>query len=394
MFVGGEPGIGKSRLVREFVHAVEEGGGRALYGATGSPEAFPYQSLVEALRAQLPLVAALEIGPTWFAALTSLLPELAQRVGPLPELPTLGADEQRMRLFEALTRAIVELARPRPLLVVLEDLHWASQATFDALTFLARRASGSRILFLVTFRDDEVLARHPLRRMQREAELEGSASSISVLRLDPDIVARMIEDTGTHFEGSLDDFAATMHERSSGNPLFLTQLLAAPSAAGDVPPTIASLVQMRVAALAETTQAVAEIAALAGQRFSAEVVRDVGGYSDAAVSTALDELLDRRIVQETTGRGVLPYAFGHQLVQQAIAQLAEPSRLRERSRRMARALQQIYPERAREFTPGRRATTSKPPTAPTRPQRSTPLPRSTRSKSARWTTHGVMSTVR
>ena len=349
VFIGGEPGIGKSRLVREFIQVVEEGGGRALYGATGAPESFPYQSLVEALRAQLPLVTALEIGPTWLAALAALLPELPQRIGSLPELPTLRADEQRMRLFEALTRAIVELARPRPLLVVLEDLHWASQATFDALTFLARRAAGARVLFLVTFRDDEVVARHPLRRMQRETESAGGASSLSVLRLEAGVVARIIEDAGTPIPGSLAGFAAAIHERSGGNPLFLTQLLAAPQSGVDVPPTIASLVQARFAGLAEATQTVAEIAALAGQRFSAEVVRDVAGYSDAQVSIALDELLDKRVVQETTGRGVLPYAFGHHLVQQAIAQLAEPGRLRERSRRMARALQEIYPERAREF---------------------------------------------
>lgn len=79
------------------------------------------------------------------------------------------------------------------------------------------------------------------------------------------------------------------------------------------------------------------------------MVRDVTGYGDAAVDRALDELLDRRIIQETSGRGILPYAFGHQLVQQAIAGLAEPGRLGERSRRMARSLKRLYSEREREF---------------------------------------------
>ncbi len=143
VFVGGDPGIGKSRLVREFAASVEESGGRALYGATGFPEAFPYQSLVEALRGQLPLVTALDIGPTWLAALSAVVPEVAVRIAGLPQLPTIGADDQRLRLFEAFGRTFVGLARPRPLLVALEDLHWASQATFDALAFLARRASGA-----------------------------------------------------------------------------------------------------------------------------------------------------------------------------------------------------------------------------------------------------------
>ena len=349
VFIGGEPGIGKSRLVREFMESVEESGGRALYGATGFPEAFPYQGLVEALRGQLPLVTALDIGATWFAALAPVLPELAQRAGPLPQLPTIGADDQRLRLFEALGRAFVGLARPRPLLVVLEDLHWASQATFDVLAFLARRASGARVLFLVTFRDDETLARHPLRQLQREAKIEGSAASLSVLPLDAGVVERIVEETGVRFEGTLGEFAAALHSRSSGNPLFLAQLLEAPSPQQSVPATVASLVGARVAALSAQTQTVAEVAALAGQRFSAEIVRDVTGYGDAIVDCALDELLDRRIVQETAGRGILPYAFGHQLVQQAIAALVEPGRMRERSRRLARALKQLYPERKREF---------------------------------------------
>ena len=96
---------------------------------------------------------------------------------------------------------------------------------------------------------------------------------------------------------------------------FSLQLLEAPATPELVPATVASLVGARVATLSAETQTVAEVAALAGQRFSAEVVRDVTGYGDAAVDRALDELLDRRIVQETAGRGMLPYAFGHQLVQ-------------------------------------------------------------------------------
>ncbi|MGC1380801.1 MAG: AAA family ATPase [Candidatus Baltobacteraceae bacterium] len=349
VFIGGEPGIGKSRLVREFMYSIEESGGRALYGATGIPEAFPYQSLVEALRGQLPLVTALDIGPIWFAALATVMPEIAQRVGALPQLPAIAAVDQRLRLFEALWRAFAGLARPRPLLVVLEDLQWASQATFDALSFLARRASGGRILLLATFRDDEALARHPLRRLARETRIEIGATSISVLPLGAEVVERIVADSGLSIEGTLSEFASLVHRRSNGNPLFLSQLLESPSPESSVPATVASLVGKRVAALSPETQTVAEVAALAGQRFSVEVVRDVTGYGDATVDRSLDELLDRRIVQETSGRGILPYAFGHQLVQQAIVALVEPERLRERSRRLARALQQLYPERAREF---------------------------------------------
>jgi DNA-binding SARP family transcriptional activator len=346
-FIGGEPGIGKSRLVREFIQTVEDEGGRAIYGATGSPEAFPYQSIIESLRAALPLVAALDLGPTWFAALATVLPDLTPRIASLATLPPLAGDAQRQRLFEALGRAFVNLARPRPLLVVLEDLHWASQSTVDALADLARRTGGARVLFLITFRDNEADASHPLRRLQRQAEIERGASSIVVLPLDVDSVGEILESVSASEEESRDP--AALHERSGGNPLFLTQLLEAAAPQKGVPPTIASLVEVQVARLSPEARAVAEIAALAGQRFSPEVVKEVAGFGDAATAEALDELLDRRIVHEATGRSILAYTFAHQLVQDAISQLADESRVVERSRRMARALGRLYPERSREL---------------------------------------------
>lgn len=345
-FVSGEPGIGKSRLVDEFMHIVEEGGGRALFGGTGSPEAFPYQSIVESLRGALPLVATLDLGTTWLAALAALLPELTMRIASLPTLPALPGDAQRRRLFEALGRAFVKLAQPRPLLVVLEDLHWASQSTVEALAEAVRCTIGTRALFVVTFRDDETHARHPLRQWQRQAEIERGVVSISVLPLDRDAVREMLESDSESREGS-GDLAAT-YERSGGNPLFLTQLLdSVPQ--GEVPPTIASLVEAQVERLSPEARAVVEIAALAGQRFSSEVIKGVSGFGDAAASEALDELIDRRIVHETAGRSIFSYTFAHQLVQDAISQLSDESRLVERSRRMARALGRLYPERSREL---------------------------------------------
>jgi DNA-binding SARP family transcriptional activator len=345
VFVGGEAGIGKSRLVLEFMRSIEDEGARVLFGATGAPESFPYQSLVESLRAGLPLVAALDLAGIWFAALSSILPELPQRLAPLPPLPTVDAQQQLLRLREALSRTFAALAKPRPLLVVLEDLHWASEATLDALTFLARRAAGSRILLLATFRSDEASARHPLRRLQREAEFEGFATTLLLEPLDRVAVTEIVESSAS------DQDAADLCSRSNGNPLFLTQLLASPAGASadQVPPTIASLVGARVAALSPLARAVAEIAALAGQRFSTAIVREVAGWNDAEVSAAVDELLEHRIVRESTGRGIFGYAFAHQLVHQAVGELSDPERFRDRSRRMARAITDLYPERADEL---------------------------------------------
>ncbi len=349
VFLGGEPGIGKSRLAVELAHRVEDDGGRVLTGATGIPESFPYQPLVEALRAGLPLVAGLALGPTWFATLATLLPELPERVGPLSPLPPIETEQSRVRLFESLARAFAQLSKPRPLLLLLEDVHWASQATFDALAFIAGRAVGARVLIVVTFRDDEAHRRHPLRRLQREAEFTGGAMTVSLPPLDRSAVAQIVG--GVEHSAGVADLTSSMHARSGGNPLFLWHLLAAPAdlLSGAVPPTIGSLVGSRIATLSEEARTVAEIAALAGERFALPIVREVAGWEETAMSAAVDELLDRRIIRETSGRGIFRYAFSHQLLQQSILDSCDTDRVRERSRRIARVLGELYPERAEEM---------------------------------------------
>ncbi|HXO17565.1 MAG TPA: AAA family ATPase, partial [Candidatus Dormibacteraeota bacterium] len=151
-FVGGEPGIGKSRVALEFAHAVEDRGGRALLGATSSPEAVPYECLADALRSALPLVTSLKPSMA-LACLSALLPEIHARVT-LPDIPRLDAESERIRLFESLFRCLAELAAPRPLLLVLEDLHWAQSASIELLQFLLRRIAGVPVMILVTYRDD------------------------------------------------------------------------------------------------------------------------------------------------------------------------------------------------------------------------------------------------
>ena len=179
VFIGGEAGIGKSRIAREFAHAVEDRGGRVLFGATGSPETAPYESIVDALHSALPLVASLK-PDMWLAAVAALLPEIRSRVPKLPEVAALDAESERIRLFEALNRCLAGLAAPRPLLVVLEDLHWAQSATIALLDFLVRHVAGVPIMIVATYRDDETPRPHPLHRLHREMRATGTAQSLSL----------------------------------------------------------------------------------------------------------------------------------------------------------------------------------------------------------------------
>lgn len=168
VLIGGEAGIGKSRLVAEAARDVERGGGRVLWGSTTAPERTPCQCLIEALRSALPLAAAADIQPEWLAILAQVLPDIRQRGFDLPALPPADPKREQLRLFEALTVCFASIARPRPLLVVLEDLHWAGAATMDAIGFIARRAAQTRMLILATYREEETRRVHPVRVFRRE----------------------------------------------------------------------------------------------------------------------------------------------------------------------------------------------------------------------------------
>jgi DNA-binding SARP family transcriptional activator/tetratricopeptide (TPR) repeat protein len=347
VFVGGEPGVGKSRLVIEFAHGVEESGGRVLFGTTGSPEATPYESVVDALRSALPLVASLK-GSLWLACVAELLPEIRTRVASLPQAPHIDAESERIRLFESLFRCFSSLAQPRPLLLVLEDLHWAHSASIALLGFLLRRISGVPVMIVVTYRDNEAPRPHPLHRLRSEARAAACAQSLSLRTLSEDDLRELSEAVS-----EIADLApATLLAASDGNPLFLTQFIDdLRKGAHIVPPaSLQMLVADRIGRLSEEALTAAEIAACIGVRFSHDALRDVSGWDEAALRNALDELFDRRIVREASGRGLFEYAFSHQVVHEAIAHAMPPERAAARHHRVARVLEELYVDRASELS--------------------------------------------
>jgi DNA-binding SARP family transcriptional activator len=345
-FVGGEPGIGKSRLALELAHAVEDRGGRVLIGTTSSPEAVPYESVVDALRSALPLVASLRPSMA-LACVAALLPEISARVA-LPAIARLDAESERVRLLESLFRCIADLAKPRPLLLILEDLHWAQPASIELLQFLLRRITAVPVMIVVTYRDEESQQLHALHRLRREIRAAGGAQSMWLSRLS----ASDVEELRTTLSDVRDRPAESLVAASGGNPLFLTQLVVdvRDGEAGTAPASLQAVVARSVERLSEHARTAAEIAACVGDRFSRDAVREVSAWDEAALTDSLDELLDRRVIREASGRGFLEYAFTHHLVQDAIAAGVPSKQAAVRRRRVARVLEKLYPERFSELS--------------------------------------------
>jgi predicted ATPase/DNA-binding SARP family transcriptional activator len=320
-FVGGEAGIGKTRFTAELALRAEEQGGRILIGATSGPEAYPYQAFCEALRAATPLIVAANLESVWLSELAAVIPELAARIAVDPA-PPLRPNEERTRLFEALTRALRAIARVRPLLLILEDMHWCEAASAELLGFVANRIAGQRIAIFATYRSEDIVRSHPLRAVRRALQTRGTALTIELPRLDRGaiawIVARMAE------SGKQTPNAGDLWDRSLGNPLFLGELIRErserPPTSGEfdvVPTTIETTIAARLARLGDGARQAAGVCAVIGDTFDFELVGEVTGWESGVLLDALDELIERHVVRETTRRERGAYAFTHHLIREA-----------------------------------------------------------------------------
>lgn len=348
VLIGGEAGIGKSRLAAEFALVAEVQGARVLAGATTSPESAPYQALAEALRGAAPLVASLPVEPFWLGIIAQVVPELRARIPDLPAPPPADPDRERTRLFEAFSTCLEALAKPRPVVVVLEDLHWSGEATIAALQFVGRRAARLPLLIIATYRDEETPRTHPLRRARRELQEDRILSRVSPRPLQREAVAELMERTPA-LSGRASELASPMVEQSAGNPLFLGEVIRNYLEGAVVLPaqpltTARLVIEMRVSRLSETSRALAEAAAVVGKGFNVELVRDVTGWSESDVVDGLSDLLDRHIVKEAGGRSGYAYAFAHHVIQSTIYAGVPADDRRRRHRRIARVLEDAMGE--------------------------------------------------
>jgi DNA-binding SARP family transcriptional activator/tetratricopeptide (TPR) repeat protein len=356
LLVRGAAGIGKSRLVSELALLAESEGGRVIEGTTGTPENGPYAPIAAALRQAIPLVAASGLAAPLLAAVAELVPELRSRRADLPMVMKLDETSERWRLFDALAQLVAALAKPRPLLLILEDLHWAGVATIDMVSMLAQRAPGNSVAIVGTYRDEEVARDHPLRALERAAPGAAHPVRLSLASLGRASVDELVEAIAPA-DSTLRKAAPSIFERSEGNPLFVTEMLRDALRDGSdrfvIPASIQAMISAKVERLEPATRAVAEVAAVVGTGFTADLVREVAGIPEAEMLRAIDELLDRHLVRESAERGRYDYAFTHHLVHAAIYDAVPDAARVRRHHRIARILDEssadVVGDRAREI---------------------------------------------
>ena len=314
-FVAGESGVGKSRLVAELEARARRAGARVFVGhcLELGGAAIPYAPLVDALRpiarelADCSSEIADALPPASRAALAELIPEFRGKE-PVPD-----GEGHQARVFEALLALIERLGRVQPVVLVLEDLHWADPSTRDFLTFLVRNARTEPLSLVVTYRSDELHRRHPLRPLLGELERTPGVDRLGLERFSREEMQAQIScilDTPAP-----DDLADRLFERSEGNALYTEELLAASSdGCHELPETLRDLLLARVERLPETAQQVVRVISAEHPMRHALLVA-LCDVDEAELLHGLREAVAHQVL--VTGAGET-YAFRHALVGEAV----------------------------------------------------------------------------
>jgi DNA-binding CsgD family transcriptional regulator/tetratricopeptide (TPR) repeat protein len=339
VLLAGEPGAGKSRLAREFAGRAAMDGALVLYGACDAVVRTPYAPFVEALESLVQVTEMAQLRAALGAGggeLTRLLPDLPAHVGELPQPVEADPDTERHRLHTAVAELLANVSRGRPVLLVLEDGHWADAPTLLLLRHLARSAWSARLLILVTFRDSE--ADMPGELSETLADLRRSDDVVR-MRLEglsgaevSDLVSRAAgSDTGPE----LRELASTIHGLTGGNAFLVCELWRAlletgivEVASGQVrvtrpltelgtPESVREVVNQRLSRLAQRTIDLLELAATAGPEFELEPVRRAAGLAESELLAALEEAVGSGMIEELPSQR-LACRFTHELVRRAL----------------------------------------------------------------------------
>jgi eukaryotic-like serine/threonine-protein kinase len=353
----GEPGIGKTRASEELATYARVSGARVYWGRCREDEGAPaYWPWVQAIRSYArdadPVALAWQLG-AGAAEVAQLIPEVAEKLDIEPAKGT-DTEEARFRLFDSVTSLLLAAARDRPIVLVLDDLHWADEPSLLLLRFAARELASSGLLVLGTYRDVELGRHHPLARVLGEISgIEGSGR-IALKGLSVGAVERYIEMTaGVPAPPGL---AETVQQQTDGNPFFVGEVVRLLASEGkltaggslaelQIPQGVREVVGRRLDRLSEQTNGALRVAAVIGREFDDDVVQLVTELPAEALMKAAQEAIAERLVSDLgDGR----FSFAHALVRDTLYEELSPAKRSALHERTALALEEICGENVDE----------------------------------------------
>jgi len=364
LLLAGEPGIGKTRLAVEFARGRADRAATVLAGRCDEEALVPYQPFVEALhwyvrvcpeselRAQLAAVGGgAELGP--------FISDLLRRVPDLPAPPAMHPEGQRYRLFETVSALLANASATRPILLVLDDLHWADKPTLLLLRHLVRSPDAASLCILGTYRESELARTHPLAEMLADLRREEAVTRLPLRGLDETQVRGLV----SAFVGSDADpqLARLVTDSTDGNPFFVAEMLRHLTETGTLaklrgasspdvrafdprdlglPEGVKEVIGRRLSRLSEACNHALRLAAVVGREFDLDVLEVLGEVPVDSLLDTLEEGVRAQLVGEARGRAGR-FTFLHALIRETLyGELTTIRRVR-LHRRVGEAIEQL-----------------------------------------------------
>jgi predicted ATPase/DNA-binding XRE family transcriptional regulator len=331
VLIEGEPGIGKSRLLREVTHYAQAHEMRSL--ATNCFEierGMSYQPVIDLVTRALGIVSdtALQtITPVSLAEIAALVPELGERLPGLPQLSGDFPEARQARLARAVDQLIEAARDGHPFILVVDDMQWADQASAQVFHYLARQASSRPVLVMYAYRDEAVDSDERFAQLIESLRRDSDARRLSLSRLayaDTENLVAALANAKLGAQG----LAERLHRETEGNPFFLMSILQslnegetrldklASGSTGLLPDALRAAVKARLAHVPKTIRPLLESAAVLGRRFDFDTLLDVTRETEASLLDALEELVRRRLLREEPEGGF--FDFSHDKVREVV----------------------------------------------------------------------------
>lgn len=361
LLISGEPGIGKTRLTRETATHAEVSGGRVLTGACYAEGGAPYAAFGQIIRqvfanGDMPKV---EIPEFVMADLLTLAPDMQPRFPDISPNPKLEARLEQQRIFENITTFFRMLSAEMPLLLVLEDVHWAESGSLLLLLHLARNVQKDAIMLVSNYREVELDEGHPFHQVLLDVNREHLATRIKLSRLGRsqtnDLLSSMFDDETTP------EFLESIYNETEGNPFFIEEVCKALVESGklyfedgewqrpsmeelEMPQSIRIAIQARIGKLDKEYQGVLNLAAVLGHEFDFEVLSAASPQDEDALIDALEAAEKAQLVRANPQGGPNAFAFVHALIPSTVYEGINSLRRGRMHKRVAEAIEAARPE--------------------------------------------------
>jgi tetratricopeptide (TPR) repeat protein len=363
LVVSGEPGIGKTRFVNELGTLVQVMGGQAWQGECYAEGGAPYAPVAQIIREIFNHIQEtgqyLDIPELVMADLITLAPDLRVHYPDLPPNPALDPQAEQQRLFESVITALAALAERSPVLLIVEDVHWADGGTLFLLRYLAHRIRRIPLLLVLTYREVELYQAHGLNNLLLDLNRERVMTRIKLGRFDYEQTRALL--VVMFAEDIPDEFVEAIHRETEGNPFFIEEVCKALIEEGriyrsnggwhrpkvdeiQVPQSVRLAIQARLGKLPAAAQDALRMASIFGREFEFGTLSEACDLSEDVLIDALEAAERAQLISEARRAGRESFIFAHALIPTTLRDSLSGLRRHRLHRRAAEAIEAIRPD--------------------------------------------------